>query len=157
MRIAFPILLIAGIALLGCNSDKIIYERVHELPESTWWYGNDLDFDFTLADTSSRYRILMYLEYDTDYRWQNLYTRAVTTMPDGLEVTDDVSLELASKTGAWYGDCNSEVCELNIPLQDRVKTRDAGLYHIQFKQHMRSEAVRGIRAIGLKVVELAPE
>ena len=150
-------LMISGVLLAGCKKDKIIYEKISEFPDAAWTYGNDLDFDFTLEDTTASYRILMYLEFETDYRWQNLYTRAVTTMPDGSVVVDDVSLELASKSGEWYGDCNSEVCELNIPLQNNVRTRDAGNYHVQFKQHMRNETVDGIRAIGLKVIELVPE
>jgi gliding motility-associated lipoprotein GldH len=157
MRGLWTILVVLGIALTGCDQDKIVYEKLSEFPDASWSYGEGLDFDFTLSDTTAQYRILLYLEFETDYRWQNLYTRAVTTMPDGTVVEDKVSLELASRAGEWYGDCNAKVCELNIPLQDRVRTRTAGDYHIRFEQFMRSETVDGIRAIGLKVVELAPE
>jgi len=148
-------LLFAGVIFVfavGCNRDKVIFNEVKPVPSGEWAYGDVYDYAFDVTDTSETYRLLLYLEYATDYSWQNLYTSITTVFPDDSTRTDVISFELASKTGAWYGDCGSEFCKLNIPLQQEVKFPIPGEYRISFEQYMREEVVEGIKAVGLKLV-----
>ena len=139
--------------LASCSHDRIVYEEIFELEYEEWSYDDTLTFSFEIDDTSQVYRLLLYIDYRTDYRWQNLYTSVTTTMPGASPSSDVVSLELADKTGTWYGDCNREICQLNIPLQEQVKFPTTGTYQLSFEQYMREENLEGIREIGLKVVE----
>jgi gliding motility-associated lipoprotein GldH len=136
----------------SCNADRVIYEEVYNIESGQWVYGQKRDFNFEVSDTSEEYRLLLYLEYNTDYRWQNFYTEITTTFPGDSVRKDIVSLELASKTGRWYGNCNSQSCSLTIPLQEDVHFEKSGNYGISFDQYMREEDVYGITAIGLKLV-----
>ena len=136
----------------SCSGDRVMYEEVHKIDNGQWVYGQHRDFNFNVTDTSQDYRLLLYLEYNTDYRWQNFYTEITTTFPDDSVRKDILSLELASKTGQWYGKCNSESCSLSIPLQDNVRFNEPGNYDISFDQYMREEDVYGITAIGLKLI-----
>jgi gliding motility-associated lipoprotein GldH len=136
----------------SCTGDHVVYEEVYQIDNGQWIYGQKRKFDFEVADTSEDYRLLLYLEYYTDYRWQNFYTQITTTFPGDSVRTDILSLELASKSGQWYGKCNSESCNLTIPLQEKVRFNMPGNYSISFDQYMREEDIRGITAIGLKLV-----
>lgn len=136
----------------SCTGDRVIYEKVHQIENGQWIYGEMRTFDFEVVDTSADYRLLLYLEFNTDYRWQNFYTKITTTFPGDSVRTDILSLELASKSGRWYGKCNSESCSLTIPLQENVRFKVAGNYSISFDQYMREEDVSGITAVGLKLV-----
>jgi gliding motility-associated lipoprotein GldH len=148
-----PILLIFFLILQSsCAGDRVIYEEMHDIENGQWVYGQTRDFNFEVSDTSLDYRLLLYLEYYTDYRWQNFYTEITTTFPGDSIKTDILSLDLASKTGQWYGNCNSQSCSLTIPLQEDVHFELPGNYGISFDQYMRDEDVRGITAIGLKLV-----
>lgn len=148
-----PILLIS-LAFLqsSCSGDRVIYEDVQEIENGQWVYGQKRDFNFSVTDTSLDYRLLLYLEFYTDYHWQNFYTEITTAFPGDSVKQNVLSLELASKTGQWYGDCNSQSCKLTIPLQEEVRFKKKGDYKISFDQYMRDEDVRGITAIGLKLV-----
>ena len=140
------------IALSGCNQDKVVFDEVSLIPQSQWAYGDTYDFSFEVQDTSEIYRLLLYVEFATDYAWQNLYTSIKTTYPGDSTRTDVVSFELATKTGEWYGDCNAKRCKLNIPLQESVRFPKPGEYSISFEQYMREEVVEGVTAVGLKLV-----
>ena len=136
----------------SCTGDRIIYEEVHNIDDGRWSYGQKKDFRFEVSDTSLNYRLLLYLEYNTDYRWQNFYTEITTIFPSDSIKNDVLSLELASKTGQWFGKCNSQSCDLTIPLQENVRFAQPGDYSISLDQYMREEEVTGVRAIGLKLV-----
>lgn len=146
------IVLVLGLGFGACNRDKVVYQEVQEIRNGAWGYDEPYEFRFDVSDTSETYRLLLFVEFNTDYSWQNLYTSISTSFPNDSVQTDVVSLELASKAGAWHGDCNREVCELNIPLQETVRFPEPGSYALAFEQHMREEYVRGIRSIGLKLV-----
>ena len=146
------IVLVLGIGLSACNRDEVVYEEVQEIRNGAWGYEEPYEFRFEVSDTSEIYRLLLFVGFNTDYSWQNLYTSISTSFPNDSVQTDVVSFELASKSGEWYGDCNSTVCELNIPLQETVRFPEPGSYALTFEQHMREEYVRGIRSIGLKLI-----
>ena len=139
--------------IFGCSQDKIVYEEIQQIEFEEWSYGDQYEFQFDVVDTSKSYRLLLYLDFSTDYRWQNLYTTITTTFPGDSVISDVVSLEMADKTGMWYGDCNRDRCELNIPLQEQIKFPFDGSYKLSFEQFMREEHIRGLRQIGLKLVE----
>ena len=140
------------LGLTGCNNDKVIFKQVDVIQDARWAYGDVYDYNFEISDTGEVYRHLLNLEFSTEYNWENLYTQIGTTYPNDSTRTDVVSFEVVSNTGAWYGECNSRRCELNIPLQENVKFPEPGEYRIAFEQYMRQEVVEGIEGIGLKVI-----
>lgn len=155
MKYFLPV--IAIVIFNSCSSDKVIYDDIVEIDMEGWTYEQEIPFEFTVTDTVPDYRILLFLDFSTDYRWQNIYTRVETVFPNEAIIEDIVSLELASKTGQWFGDCNSTRCRVNIPLKETLRFRETGIYRINFQQHMRADWVKGINAIGLKLVQPASE
>ena len=153
---SLPLLLLVLITALlaSCSKDKVIYQDFVEIPETGWTYDSPASFNFEIADTSSVYRLLFFIDFSTGYAWENLYTRIHTKYPTGDTLQNVLSLELASSTGEWFGNCNSNNCKLNIPLQDKVRFEDPGTYRIDFEQYMREQNLQGVNSIGLKVVKM---
>lgn len=152
-------LLLVFFALLfsSCSRDRVIYEEVYNVEGGTWKHGQLHNFEFEVSDTSANYRLLLYLEFAIDYRWQNFYTQITTTFPGDSVRSDVLSLELASKSGEWFGNCNGEECNLTIPLQENVRFHQQGRYSIAFDQYMREDVLDGIHAIGLKLIAPRPD
>jgi len=151
-RLPFFLILLFALLYSSCVGDRVIYEEVLDIENGQWAHGQSREFNFEVSDTSEEYRLLLYLEYATDYRWQNFYTEITTTFPGDSVRMDILSLELAAKTGQWFGNCNSQSCDLTIQLQENVRFESPGKYRISFDQYMREETVNGIQAIGLKLI-----
>lgn len=150
----FILILCCVFILAACDREDVVYEHQTYLPDALWHYDDSVRFDFQMADTSSRYRLLLDIVHRDDYAWENFYMSITTRFPADSLQTDVVSFELANKAGIWYGSCRSGKCHLNIPLQERVRFPSPGDYALTFEQHMRVNPVEGVEGIGLKLVRL---
>ena len=152
MKRAFLLAALSSVLLLqACSGDKVIFEEFQEISEQGWWYEDMYEFDFDVTDTTDVYRLLVFFEYDTDYRWENFYARIHTTFPGDTARQDIISFQLADATGTWFGECGKYTCKLNIPLQEKVRFPQTGNYQIAFEQYMRQEIGDGHIEYRLKV------
>ncbi len=149
MRIA-RFSLVLTIALAACGPDYLYDERV-ELPGETWTYADSVTFEFPIRDTQQRYNLYLTLDHTTGYPFQNLYTRIHTRFPSGDNLTQQVSLELADKSGRWLGDCSGENCRLRIPLQTDTYFNQPGVYAVTFEQFMRRDSLPGIQNLAFSI------
>ncbi|MCU0342117.1 MAG: gliding motility lipoprotein GldH [Spirosomaceae bacterium] len=111
-------------------------------------------FSFNVTDTNAVYDLLLDVKHDAEFPNQNCYTLIKTRYPNGKVLTQQVSLELASAQGAWYGDCGSSWCTLHLPIQERAYFNLPGKYDISLQQYNRMDTLRGIRNIGLMVKKI---
>lgn len=137
-------------ALSSCGKSYLYEERI-DLPDAQWTYQDSLEYQFEVIDTNKLYNILVSLEHSPEFKTQNLYTRIATTFPDGNRLSKVVSLELADKVGFWYGDCNSETCVFEAPIQGNAYFNQQGQYTITLVQHMRKDSITGVQAIAIKL------
>ena len=130
-----------------------LFNKSQEIGKAQWTYDNIIGFEFNVQDTTKIYKLILELEHSTEFSNQNLYTKIHTHFPGGEKIEEVVSLELANKAGFWFGDCNSEYCTLEIPIQPGAFFNQAGDYRIEVEQFMREELVEGIRSVGFKIEE----
>ena len=142
----------AIIGLSACQ-DTPYYEKVVTLDNELWTYSDSLDFSFNIADTDSPFDLQLSINHSKEYAFQNLYVKINTYFPSGEKVEDVVSLELAQKNGAWYGDCGGKYCQLDIPIQQNIHFKEAGDYKLVIYQNMRKAAIPGIKKIGFSIFE----
>ena len=148
-------LLLATLSLLwlGCQRD-VVYDETRDLPNHAWSYADSLRFEFDIADTTKVYSIGLDLTHAGDYAYQNLYVRIHTYLASGEVKKQVVSLELATKAGTWNGECGSNWCEIEIPIQPKARFKSPGHYAITVEQFMRDTTLAGIKSLGLKVKTL---
>jgi len=148
----FFLLTFITIAFLGCDSHLV--DESKEIPNNIWTYENGLDFQFSVADTSKRYNLVLEIDHTTDYPFQNLYLKIVTTYPNGKSVDDILSVDLADKSGRWYGKCNSHNCKTTIDLQKNTFFKTPGKHTITFFQNTRKENLEGVSGLCFRISEV---
>ena len=139
-----------SIIIVSCGPNYV-YEDKKELPDSGWAYEDTLQYQFSIEDTSKVYNQLLELNHRTDYGFQNLYVKVKTIFPSGKVSEQVLSLEIASKIGLWFGDCDDTNCILTIPIQNNIFFPEKGKYTFVLEQFMRKSPLEGIRSFELKI------
>lgn len=127
-------------------SEEVIFEN-------HWSYNEPLNFSFEVKDTESAYDLILEIEHDAEYGFQNFYTKFTTTYPDGNVVNDIVSMELADKFGQWKGKCSGESCNAEILLSGNTLFKNSETHQIQIEQYTRTPLLDGIRNIRFLLVK----
>ena len=143
-------LLMMLIGFSACGPDYV-YQQTRMVNSDTWTYSDSLTYEFAIEDTLQIYNLAVRLKHAQDFRYQNLYTQIHTTFPNGERLTETLSLELASKAGAWLGECGSKTCQLDIPIQEGAYFNQAGTYHVTIEQFTRQDSLPGIEWITFSV------
>ena len=139
-----PFLALLGFSACGPN---YVYEQTLEIPEEGWSYEDRLLATFEIPDTSTIYNLHLLVEHTTAFPYQNFYVQVSTQFPNGEQLTEQVSLELAAQGGIWLGDCSGEVCTLDIPIQEGAYFNQAGTYQLSIQQYSRRNPFPEIKNI----------
>ena len=150
MKGNFWFLSILAILLSACGPNYI-FEETKPITANGWSYADSLQFEFNILDTTSIYNQSLVVNHTTEYGFQNLYVKVHTIFPDGKRTSQLLSLELASKIGLWFGDCNEEACSLEIPIQNNIFFPMPGTYAFVLEQYMRKDPLEGIQSFELKI------
>jgi len=151
LRYAFLLFWLFIISLSSCSEDGLHFQESRPVDELGWKYEDVKSFNFTIADTISRFDLVLDLTHKTDYAFQNAYVAVHTSFPSGKTISDKISLELAAGTGVWLGACSGNECTISILLQERVKFPEQGNYKIEFEQFNRSENMKSISNLAFKI------
>jgi len=130
----------------------VVYK--HEVKiEGIWDYEKSLSFEIPVQDTTTRYDLIAKVTHAADFSYQNFYVALTTSFPDGKELTDDVSFQLADGMGSWQGACSGDKCQVELLLQPSFRFQQVGEYVIGIRNNSREE-LEGIKAVELRLVEL---
>lgn len=141
---------------IGCG-ENFYYQKKYTLDEQQWTYADSLQFEMTIPDTSITYNLYLEIEHGTDYSKQNLYTKIHTTFPDGKRLSEQISIELADKTGKWNGNCSRDVCTARIFLQEGAVFNQIGDYTFTLEQFMRINPLPSIKSISFMLEKTKPD
>ena len=151
-RFALPLFGLVAFLLSACGP-SVHYEKTYEISDPGWSYADTLDFSFTIADTNQIYNLFLEIEHQIDFPRENMYLQIHTQFPGGDRIEELVSLELAGKGGIWFGKCNSETCQIEIPIQQDAYFDRPGDYLVTLEQYTRINPLPGLNRIGFQVVE----
>lgn len=138
--------------LWSCDNRTIVYEEEVTFGNH-WSYEQKLDFSFEVPDTLAAYDLILEIEHDKEYPFQNFYTQFTTSYPGGKVVNDIVSMELADKFGQWKGDCGRETCNAEILLSSNSLFRNMETHQIQIEQYTRTPLLSGIEKIRFLLIQ----
>lgn len=142
--------LAGALLLLSCQPRPVLNEkRVFE--DQQWSNADTLDFQVSIADTTLHYDLFLDLKHNSEFSNQNFYIRIYTRFPDGNRLDRLVSLELADKSGAWFGRCNKKACRLRIPIQENAWFNQPGDYLFTLEQYSRMDPLPGVRQLGFLI------
>ena len=132
----------------SCTDPHFFFEK-GELPSDGWRFADTLSYNFMIEDTTDRYDIQLYIDHSPEYNYQNLYLQIFTQFPDGKQLDQTLSVDLADNKGGWYGDCSGSTCNLQVVLQQNAIFNQIGSHTLKITQYMRHEPIEGVDAVSL--------
>jgi len=145
------ILLGAGVVFSACQPRPLLNEK-RTFPDKQWANADSLDFELSIEDTTQYYDLFLEVAHSPDFSNQNCYIKIFTLFPDGQRFDKLVSLELADKSGTWFGRCNKNNCKLSIPLQQGAYFNQLGDYLFTLEQYTRKDPLPGIHSMGMRIL-----
>jgi gliding motility-associated lipoprotein GldH len=146
----FLIVLMILIGTASCDSHRY-YEENKKIAGGHWSFNNSLSFPVVITDTAALYNFYVNVRNDVNYPYSNLYLFLKTTFPDGKTAQDTLECQLAALDGRWLGSGMGSVRFNRFLFQPGVRFAHPGTYTFTFEQAMRTQDLKGIRDIGLRI------
>ncbi len=146
------LILVLAFVFASCG-ESYFYEKTYELPDNQWTYKDTLNFEVDITDTLKTYNLILEMEHNLDYPYQNNYIYIHTHLPQGEHLGKQLSIDLAAKNGKWYGKCNSKTCLFSTIIQPNAYFNQIGKHRFSIEQYMRMDSLPDIHAVSLKIQE----
>jgi len=149
-RARFIILFISTLALFSCDRNGV-YEANIDTQNDCWNINNTVTFTVPVVDTVSFQNIIVNIRNTTDYPNANLYLFVTTTSPSGATLCDTIEGILADDQGKWLGKGFGYIHDNRIIYKHNIRFPQKGDYKIAIRQAMRTEELKGISSVGVRV------
>jgi len=144
---------IASVLLMlsSCGRERIFHEK-KEVSAQGWRQLDGAAFTTEITDTTGRYDLVLEVEHERSFSYQNLYLNIITAFPSGEKTEQLLSIEMTDEYGQWIGDCKGSDCTVVVDLIKGIAFKDPGSYGFEVQQHSREEDLLGIKAISLGIL-----
>ena len=139
------VMVIACLAFTSCQND-IVYSQFCSIPSGEWSIDDQASFDYTVADTTAGYDMLLYVRHTERYPYQNMWLFVTNN-----NRVDTIEFYLADDRGQWLGDKHHGFIEMPVLLEDHYHFADTGTYHMTVLHGMRDSLLRGVTDVGLEI------
>lgn len=140
-------------SLFACGPTPY-YSDIHELNNEKWTTEEVVTFSPSISDTSSVYELQLIIDHQDTYSYENVYFKIVTKFPDREDREENLSVDLATKTGAWLGKCSGASCKCKIYLLENFKFPALGDYTFEIRQYTRDENLSGINSLEMQLYKV---
>ena len=152
MRNIFRAIILIGI-LFACDS-KRVYEDYKTIDPSGWNKDSVARFDVNVTDTTQSNNIYINIRNKGNYPNSNIWLFVEVKDPTGKLLTDTVEYVLADKSGKWRGSGIGDLFDNQFVYRRHIVFEHAGVYQFRIYQGMRTQKLKGIHDIGLRVEKL---
>lgn len=149
-KLIFTALISLTLALSGCGDDYY-FAKSEALNNQAWPEDRITGFNFSVEDTTESFNFIINIRNTTDYEYQNLYLFMNTIYPDQRSSRDTMELILAAPNGQWLGKGKGFYRDNLFLFKKDVRLPMKGNYRIEFIQAMRTDTLKGIDEIGLRI------
>ena len=145
--IGYWLMVIGCLAFTSCRRD-IEYSQFCSIPSEQWAADELAAFDYTIADITVGYRMLIYVRHTERYPYQNMWL-----FVNNADRVDTIEFYLADDRGQWLGDKNHGFYEMPVLFEENIHFADTGMYHMEIAHGMRDSLLRGVTDIGVEVIK----
>ena len=143
-------MILGMLLLISCSRDTLFVQNVPLDPDG-WRADQFIRFDVPVQDTYGSYSIYLQVRNDGRYENSNLWLFVTTHSPTGATLRDTIEIRLADEEGRWLGRGAGGRYSLQIPYRFTVRFPEAGNYLFEIEQGMRTQLLRYITDIGLRI------
>ena len=153
IRILTFILLIVGILGLAACDKQRLYEQNFDFNQRVWPADSTPTFEFTIDEPGRAYNIYWNVRNTINYPFYNLYLTYSLEDTLGRRITTDLhNMHLFNpKTGEPYGDGLGDIFTHQIMALPGFKFDTAGVYQLKLEQYMRTDTLKDILSVGVRV------
>lgn len=137
----------------SCARNDIYFEYRPVDPEA-WSMDSVCTFAVEVHDTTSAYDLYLYTRNTPAYPYQNLWLFLNELSPDSTLVADTIEFYLADHRGQWLGTGMGAWKEMPVLYRQAVRFPRPGTYTYTIRHGMRTDPLRGIHDIGMRVEKL---
>ena len=143
--------------LYSCGPSSI-YEQHKEFDTYGWQVDDVKEFNFRIPDPSKKYDLYYQLRYTSDYEKYNHYFKHFLEDTTHSIISSELNVAnlFDSKTGKPIGKGFSDTYDLEVLILQDQEFPVAGNYIAAFQHYMRYDTLKGVKAVGLKVLESQP-
>ncbi len=152
MKNAFGLVVLGIIFLFSSSCDKNrIFEANVEIPDQSWNKDKAVVFSPFIEDTLSTQNVFVNVRNTSSYPYNNLFLFITTTSPSGQWISDTLELPLADERGRWLGSGLGDIFFSRKVFKQKIRFPMEGAYTFEIRQGMRSEDLKGIRDVGIRI------
>ncbi|QOI97169.1 MAG: gliding motility lipoprotein GldH [Flammeovirgaceae bacterium] len=147
------VMLILSLTIAGCDSSRL-YEKNHDFTHRLWTTGEQPRFDFEITDNTQPYNLYLTVRNESVYPYANLYVTWHLLDSAGRELHQKLITEFLfdKKTGKPLGQSGiGDIYDHRFLLLGKHTFPYSGRYAMRFEQFMRTDTLKGVRAVGLRV------
>ena len=145
----YIVLISAFFAVLTACSHDMVYSQFYPIPSEKWHVDTVPSFDYTIADTTISYRIMVYIRHTERYPYQNMWL-----FIENNHRCDTIEFYLADDRGRWLGDKHQGIMEMPVLFEENKHFNDTGVYRLSIHQAMRDTLLRGVTDVGVEVLKI---
>lgn len=145
--IIFGILLVL---ISSCDSNRI-HDEFTTIPNDSWYYKKNLNFDVDIQDTNIFYNLYFNVRINSDYRYSNIFIWLQSLSPDKKNSKQRFDFTLADESGKWLGKGLGDLYDYRLPLYKHYRFHQKGIYRFSIEQNMRDDTLTCVKAAGLRV------
>jgi gliding motility-associated lipoprotein GldH len=157
MRIYFA-LVAASVLLCACD-DTRTFEKNYDFKDRFWIMTEKPVFEFEVLDTASQYNLLCNVRNSVSYPYSRIFIAATLTDSLGNDIKNELITKdlFERKTGEPTGSSAlGDIYDHQISFIHDHKFSSPGKYQVRFEQFMRSDTLRGVLSLGLRVEKGGP-
>lgn len=134
----------------ACDSSRV-YEDWQDMEDNVWHEDSTCSFTFEIEDSLKMYNLNFGIRNTNLYPYQNLWILASVEGEGGFSYQDTIQLQLANKSGEWYGSRSASIYTYVVPLYRQLRFYSRGEYTFTINHGMRQEALKGVSSIGFRI------
>lgn len=137
-------------SLASCDPAGI-YDEYVTIAKKGWYKEEAARFEVLITDTLQPVDFYLNIRNDAGYRYSNLYLFLITKFPNGNITRDTIECILADREGRWLGKGWGPVKENSVLLSKQMLFPLKGKYEFLIQQAMRTDTLKGICNIGIRI------
>ena len=140
----------------SCADKNFVFDQNVEIPNANWLTTEKAVLKVNITDTVSQNNFYINVRNTEAYPYRNLYVFVTTIFPNKKSSRDTVGIVLADPTGKWLGSGSgflnsSQHISNTILYKYNKRFPVSGEYVFEIEQAMRTDTLKGINNIGLKI------
>jgi gliding motility-associated lipoprotein GldH len=151
MRFLYSIMIM--LVLFGCDEARV-YEVNQDFDDQYWLVQQQPVFEFTIENEKEPYNLYCNLRNSVSYPYSRIFLNYTLKDSTGAVVKKELvnSFLFDKKTGQPQGVSGlGDIYDHQLNLFKNYSFEKPGKYSIQFEQFMRTDTLKGILAVGVRV------